>query len=119
MRPALLLALSVCLFHDFLCFATYECFHPCLGQSKRFGELRVQLFDHQEAPTYVVRKFDVAHDSVPESRVIVQIQYIMWPDRYTVDFDMVLYWRIAAHRSWGVYNYFEGVHHHNPKKNLP
>ena len=82
MRPALLLALSVCLFHDFLCFATYECFHPCLGQSKRFGELRVQLFDHQEAPTYVVRKFDVAHDSVPESRVIVQIQYIMWPDRY-------------------------------------
>lgn len=54
-----------------------------LGEMRKYNDLTVQLFDVAEAPTYVVRKFDLSHPSASRSRVIVHIQYMSWPDRTT------------------------------------
>jgi len=52
-----------------------------LGEMRKYNDLTIQLFDIAEAPTYVIRKFDLSHASSSTSRVIVHIQYISWPDR--------------------------------------
>jgi len=54
-----------------------------VGDTKRFGDIEVQLFDKAEAPNYIVRKLDVTHRGAGQgsSRVIVHIQFTNWLDR--------------------------------------
>ena len=61
-----------------------------VGSVRRYNDLEVQLYDVQEAPDYIVRKFDVSkrvrHRSAENAccggnREIVHIQYTSWPDR--------------------------------------
>jgi len=52
-----------------------------LGERKKYKDISVQLFDVAEAPTYVVRKFDLTKQHCSTNRVIVHIQYTQWPDR--------------------------------------
>lgn len=52
-----------------------------VGDSRKYNQLSIQLFDIAEAPNYVVRKFDVLNKSTNTSRVIVHLQYTNWPDR--------------------------------------
>ena len=63
----------------------YGC-HKCsqywpdeIGAFKRFGDLKVQLYDCQNAPDYKVRKLDVS--SSTEAREVVHVQFVSWPDR--------------------------------------
>eukprot|EP00092_Neocalanus_flemingeri_P024839 GFUD01026935.1.p1 GENE.GFUD01026935.1~~GFUD01026935.1.p1 ORF type:complete len:479 (-),score=121.39 GFUD01026935.1:192-1628(-) len=54
-----------------------------VGDTKRFGDIEVQLFDKAEAPNYIVRKLDVTHrgPTTCSNRVIVHIQFTNWLDR--------------------------------------
>jgi len=58
-----------------------------VGDSKKFGDIQVQLFDKAEAPNYCVRKLDVTKigestvTGEPQSRVIVHLQLTDWPDK--------------------------------------
>jgi len=52
-----------------------------VGDSRRFGDLEVQLFDSAEAPHYIVRKLDVTHKREGTSRVVLHIQFTSWRDR--------------------------------------
>jgi len=58
-----------------------------VGDTKRFGDIEVQLFDKAEAPNYIVRKLDVTHRGSGEcsNRVIVHIQFTNWMDRSAPD----------------------------------
>jgi len=55
-----------------------------VGDSRKFGDIQVQLFDRAEAPNYCVRKLDVTKcrgAGADTSRVIVHLQLTDWPDR--------------------------------------
>ena len=61
-----------------------------VGSICRYNNFEIQLYDVQEAPDYIVRKFDVSKrlkkrsgegDGAGENREIVHIQYISWLDR--------------------------------------
>ena len=54
-----------------------------IGDAKKFGDLKVQLFDRAEAPNYCVRKLDVTKVGgvAGENRVIIHLQLTDWPDR--------------------------------------
>jgi len=54
-----------------------------VGDTKRFGDIEVQLFDKAEAPNYIVRKLDVTHRGKGQcaNRVVVHIQFTNWLDR--------------------------------------
>jgi len=55
-----------------------------VGDAKKFGDLKVQLFDRAEAPNYCVRKLDVTKTgglAGGENRVIIHLQLTDWPDR--------------------------------------
>ncbi len=57
-----------------------------VGDSMRFRDIEVQLYDCQEAPDYIVRKLDVSKmDGIGNSnnREIVHVQCTSWPDRLT------------------------------------
>ena len=44
-----------------------------------FADIEIQLYDRQEAPTYIVHKLDISKQE--ESREIVMVQCTAWPDR--------------------------------------
>lgn len=50
-----------------------------VGNTKRFHDIEVQLYDCQEAPDYLVRKLDVTRQET--TRSIVHVQCTSWPDR--------------------------------------
>jgi len=50
-----------------------------VGSSKRYSDIEIQLYDRQEAPTYIVHKLDISKQE--ESREIVMVQCTAWPDR--------------------------------------
>lgn len=52
-----------------------------VGDTRRFGDIEVQLFDKAEAPHYIVRKLDVSHKKQGNSRVVIHIQFTSWRDR--------------------------------------
>lgn len=52
-----------------------------VGDTRRFGDIEVQLFDKAEAPHYIVRKMDVSHKKEGTSRVLIHIQFTSWRDR--------------------------------------
>jgi len=67
----------------FTCIKCNMYWPEAVGDSKRFGDIEVQLFDKAEAPNYIVRKLDVTHrgQSMSSNRVIVHIQFTNWVDR--------------------------------------
>ncbi|XP_023323716.1 tyrosine-protein phosphatase 17 [Eurytemora carolleeae] len=52
-----------------------------LGDTRKYNDISIQLLDIAEAPTYVVRKFDLGNRNSSNTRPIVHIQYTQWPDR--------------------------------------
>lgn len=50
-----------------------------VGNTRRFHDIEVQLYDCQEAPDYLVRKLDVSRQDT--TRSIVHVQCTSWPDR--------------------------------------
>ena len=50
-----------------------------VGNTRRFHDISVQLYDCQDAPDYLVRKFDVSRNEI--TRSIVHVQCTSWPDR--------------------------------------
>ena len=63
---------------------------PVVGSVRRYNNYEIQLYDIQEAPDYVLRKFDISKrirnrsgddDCCGGNREIVHIQYTSWPDR--------------------------------------
>ena len=50
-----------------------------VGNTCRFHDIEVQLYDSQDAPDYVVRKFDVSRQDI--TRTVVHVQCTSWPDR--------------------------------------
>jgi len=58
-----------------------------LGDRVTHANITIQLFDVAQAPSYTVRKFDVTNNSGEEkgvNRVVVQIQFTNWKDRYAL-----------------------------------
>ena len=50
-----------------------------VGNTKRFNDIEVQLYDCQEAPDYLVRKLDISKQD--HTRSLVHVQCTSWPDR--------------------------------------
>jgi len=67
--------------HGFNCIKCDMYWPAQLGDRKRYNDIDIQLFDAAEAPSYIVRKFDVTHRSADVNKVIVQIQFTNWRDR--------------------------------------
>jgi len=67
----------------FTCIKCNKYWPEAVGDTKRFGDIEVQLFDKAEAPNYIVRKLDVTHRGPTScsNRVIVHIQFTNWLDR--------------------------------------
>lgn len=58
-----------------------------LGGKLTYNDIVIQLFDVASAPSYKVRKFDVTKTSSEANgvnRIIVQIQFTNWKDRYAL-----------------------------------
>lgn len=50
-----------------------------VGDTMRFHDIDVQLYDCQDAPDYIVRKLDVSRQEI--TRSILHVQCTSWPDR--------------------------------------
>lgn len=50
-----------------------------VGNTRRFHDITVQLYDCQDAPDYLVRKFDVSRNEI--TRSVIHVQCTSWPDR--------------------------------------
>ena len=69
-------------------------------KNKIYLLLIVYYFTHIfQAPTYVVRKFDISKQGFNKNRVIVHIQYTQWPDRYSraLTLSVKLLWYISLY----------------------